>query len=85
MSDSEIIWKYLDRQYSDDHPAIFLYCCGNTRSPQTATMKMMEDARKLFCPPYTEQFLRTIIHGFLENKKKLYMKGIIKIKPIYGN
>lgn len=83
MSDSEIIWKFLDREYLNDNPVIYLYCCGNVRSPKTAITKMAELTNKIFCPAMTEQLIQTVIVGFLENKKKLYMKGIIKIKPLY--
>jgi hypothetical protein len=85
MSDSEIIWKFLDREYLDDNPVIYLYCCGNVRSPKTAIQKMVFDTKKIFYPPMSEQLIQTVIIGFLENKKKLHIKGLIKVKPIYGS
>jgi hypothetical protein len=83
MSDSEIIWKFLDREYLDDNPVIYLYCCGNVRSPKTAIDKVSRFTEKIFYPAMTEQLIKTVIIAFLENKKKLYIKGLIKIKPIY--
>ena len=83
MSDSEIIWKFLDREYLDDNPVIYLYCCGNVRSPKTAIDKVCRFTEKIFYPAMTEQLIKTVIIAFFENKKKLYIKGLIKIKPIY--
>jgi hypothetical protein len=84
MSDSEIIWKFLDREYLDDNPVIYLYCNGNVRSPKTAVTKAIELTNKVFYPAMSEHLIQTVIVGFLENKKKLYKKGLIKIKPIYA-
>ena len=27
MSESELIWKYIQLEFPDEHPAIYLYCC----------------------------------------------------------
>lgn len=83
MSDSEIIWKFLHNIYLDDHTAIYLYCCGNVRSPSTAINKIMEEIRIVFVPMIDEYYVKTIVKAFLDNKKKLFMKGLIKIKPLY--
>jgi len=84
MSDSEIIWKFLEREFLDEHPAIYLYCCGNVRSPKTAIDKLEVITKKIFYPAMSIYLIKSVIKGFLENKKKLYIKGLIKIKPLYG-
>ncbi len=84
MTDSEIIWKYLNGEIKDDHPAVYLYCCGNARSPKTAKDKLLVLAYQVFAPAMPDYILKATIHGFLENKKKLYMKGLIKVKPLYS-
>ena len=55
MSDSEIIWKFLIREYKDDHVVIYLYCCGNVRSPKTAIDRVFEFTKQIFCPAITGQ------------------------------
>lgn len=85
MSDSEIIWKFLERGFLDEHPAIYLYCCGNVRSPKTAIDKINDLTKPIFYPAMSEHLIKAVIKGFLENKKKLYFKGLIQVKPLYGN
>lgn len=84
MTDSEIILKFLEREYLDDNPVIYLYCNGNVRSPKTAIEKAVELTNQVFHPPMTKRLIQTVVEGFLENKKKLYRKGLIKIKPLHG-
>ena len=83
MQDSTIIWKFLNREYDNDHPVVYLYACGNVRSPKTAVDRIMGLTRKIFYPAMTEQLIKTVVIAFLDNKKKLYMKGEIKIKSLY--
>jgi len=85
LFDSQLIWKYLSHVYLDDHQVIYLYACGNVRSPKIAVEKAMESVLPIFCPPMKEQLLKVVIKAFLEYKKKQYTNGKIKIKPIYGN
>lgn len=83
MQDSQLIWKLLARDYPDDHVVIYLYSCGNVRSPITAMNRVMDDIERIFCPPMSETYLKKIVKGFLDYKKKQYINGEIKIKPIY--
>lgn len=83
ITDSTIIWNFLQKEFKDDHPVIYLYSCGNVRSPQTAIDKAMAISIPIFSPPISEYFVKTIIKGFLEMKKEKYKKGEIKIKPLY--
>jgi hypothetical protein len=83
MSDSEIIWKFLEREFLDEHPVIYIYCKGNKRSSTTAITKISDITNPIFYPAMSDFLIRTVIKGFLENKKKQYIKGLIKIKPLY--
>jgi hypothetical protein len=83
MSDSEIIWKFLIREFQDDHPAIYMYVCGNIRSPKTAINKILNQTKPIFYPPINEQLITSTIKGFLDRKKIQYINGEIKVKPLY--
>jgi len=83
MQDNTYIWKYLSNQYPDEHVAIYLYVCGGIRSSNHSIQKIMCDTSKIFCPPLSEKQLVTIVTSFLDVKKKQYIMGEIKIKPIY--
>ena len=83
MQDSNIIWNFIAREYGDDHPIIYLYACGNVRSPKTATDKAMDLLRKIFYPAMSEHLIKTVLIAYLDFKKKQYLNGEIKIKSIY--
>jgi hypothetical protein len=83
MSDSRIIWKFLSREFTDDSPVIYLYVCGNTRSPVTAVDNAMKILTPIFCPVLSENFVKSVLIGFLDRKKEDYKKGLIKVKPLY--
>jgi hypothetical protein len=38
---------------------------------------------QIFCPPLSEFFVLEIVKNFLEDKKNLYKKGLIKVKSFY--
>ena len=83
MSDSELIWKFLSREYPDSHVAIYLYVCGNSRSCETAMNKVLPTTLEIFSPPLTENYVKTVIKGYFDYKKKQYVKGEIKVNPLY--
>lgn len=83
MEDSVIIWKFLTREYTNDHPVVYLYVCGNVRSPKTAIDKAMSLLKEIFYPAMSEHLIKTVMTAFLEQKKKQYMKGEIIVKPLY--
>jgi len=85
LLDSQLIWKYLSRVYPDDHQVIYLYACGNVRSPSIAVERVIDSVQSIFCPPMKEHLLKIVIKAFLEYKKKQHINGEIKIKPIYGH
>lgn len=83
MSESKLIYKFLVKNYKDDHPCIYLYCQGHKYSPKTGLSRIYNEIEDLFCPPFDKNTLRDEIKTFLEEKKALYKEGKIKIKSIY--
>ena len=83
MSDSRIIWRFLNSELTNDHSAVYLYACGQKRSQITAIDQVLKIVNKIFLPPYTVEFLKTIVKAFLEYKKEQYIKNEIQVKPIY--
>ena len=84
MEDSTIIWKYLTREFPDNHQAIYLYICGRERSKVTSMDQIMKSTEKIFCPPLDVIFVKKVISEFLKYKNKQYIKGEIKLKPLYS-
>lgn len=83
MSDSEIIWKYLDREYPNEHLVVYLYVCGNVRSNKRAFTTVVDAINVIFYPAMNDAIIKATVEGFLENKRKRYQKGEIKVKSIY--
>lgn len=84
MDDSTLIWKFLAREFPDSHQAIYLYCIGNVRAPQTAINKIMPITLKVFSPPIPKNNIENVVKLFLDYKKKQFGRGEIRVKPIYG-
>ena len=83
MADGELIWKFLDKNYKDDHPTVYIYCVGQSRSSNTSTSRIFNDVEQIFCPPMDRHLLKKIITAYLDNKKKLHKNGKIKVRSIY--
>jgi DNA-dependent RNA polymerase auxiliary subunit epsilon len=83
MSDERILYKFLKNELNDEHPAIYLYCVGQTRSRKTAVDSVTKIVCELFCPPYTIEFIKKIVVNFLDYKKIEHKNGSITISPIY--
>ena len=83
MSDSIIIWKFLQRQFPDDHPSIYVYVAGQKRSEETAISTIMSLTKPIFCPPLAEPFVLNIVKSYLDRKKQDYKNGKIRVKSLY--
>ena len=83
MYDSEIIWKFLNREYQEDNIVIYLYCCGTIKNHKTAINNVLEFTKKIFCPAISETVLKANIVDYLDLKKKQYHNAEITIKSIY--
>jgi hypothetical protein len=83
MTDTILINNFLSREFPDNHPIIYIYVCGQKRSEKTAIDKIMVLSTQIFCPPLSEFFVLEIVKNFLEDKKNLYKKGLIKVKSFY--
>lgn len=82
-TDKELILKFLNREYKDEHPSLYLYICGQHRSQQTAIFNILKYTRFIFYPCFTDNFLIEIINEYLIFKKEQYKNGEIKVKPLY--
>ena len=85
MEDSIIIWNFLTKEYKNDHPVIYLYVTNNPRTSTTAVDTITDLVKKIFYPTMPEHLINITIKGFLEMKRKQYIKGEIIVKPIYSN
>lgn len=83
MTDSNLIWKYLTREYQDIHPAIYQYVTSDSRSGEQVLLKIMLGVKIVFCPAISEIYVKSIVKQFLDAKKMQYHKGKIIVKSIY--
>jgi hypothetical protein len=82
-TDRELILKFLNREYKDEHPSLYLYCCGQQRSQQTAFFNVLKYTRFIFFPCFNDNYLTEIIMEFLNYKKEQHKNGEIQVKPLY--
>jgi len=83
MQDSILIGKLLNKEFKDDSPAIYLYCCGNLKSQSTAINKALTVCKEIFKPFIDDDIISHTIEVFFINKKNDYMLGYLFPKPIY--
>lgn len=83
MTDSNLIWKYLTREYMNTHPVIHQYVTGTFRKSEVVLGKVLSDVRIIFCPAISENYVKSIIRQFLDNKKLQYHEGKLSVKSIY--
>jgi hypothetical protein len=83
MTDSELIWKFLLREVTDNHPVIYLYLIGNAEQNKTAINKTLDLTKKIFSPVISETLMLGTIKAFLIFKKNQYSRGKFSISSIY--
>lgn len=80
---TELILKFLNREFKDDHPSIFIYCRGyQVRSKDTSKRNILKYIKVIF-QPMSDSDLLEVIEEFLNDKREKYKKGLIKIKSLY--
>ena len=83
MTKSEIIRKFLIREYPDNHLLIYLYCCGNIRTPNIVLKAAESLTSEIFQPMIQESVIKITIKEFFEDKKRKYKNGLITLKACY--
>jgi hypothetical protein len=83
MSDSEIIWKFLTKEFKDDHPVIYLFVTNHPRSSKNAMDKAINETKLILGDVYPDSLIKPVVERFLTFKRKEYMCGKLQIKPIY--
>ena len=83
MIDAKLILKFLMYEYPDDHLVVYLYVCGNVRSPKIAIKQAMSTLQQIFSPPMDKEFVEKVLLEYLNHKKTQYRRGLIKVQPIY--
>jgi hypothetical protein len=83
MSDSEIIWKFLRKEFIDEHPVIYLYVTNRPRSSKNALDRAVDETKLIFGGVYPDSLIKPVVERFLQSKRKEYMCRKIQVKPIY--
>lgn len=83
MSDSEIIWKFLRKEFIDEHPVIYFYVTNQPRSSKNALDRAVDETKLIFGDVYPDSLIKPVVERFLQSKRTEYMRGKIQVKPIY--
>ena len=67
----------------DSHPAVYQYVKGQSKSRETAVMRVAEISYKPFTDTFTISKVRGVARQYLKMKESEYKAGRIKIKSIY--
>lgn len=79
MSDRTIIFNFLEIEFQNNHPLIYIYVCGEKRLQITVINKIMTITKKIFSPPLSDSFILEVVIDYLSDKEKLYEEGSIEI------
>lgn len=83
MSDSQLIWKILEKEYPNEHLVIYLYVCGSIKNKKTAVKTAIE-LIELFCSKtINTSIIKATVEGFFNIKVRLYKSGKITVKTAY--
>jgi hypothetical protein len=83
MSDIRIIWEIMDTIINDNHPTIYQYVKGKTKSKETAIMRVTGILAPIFQGAYDVSKIRGVAREFLKQKEKDFISGKLKVKSIY--
>lgn len=83
MSDTTIIWELMDAIIKDDHPSLYQYIKGKSKSRETAVMRVTGILAPIFEGAYDVSKIRGVAREFLKQKEVEFKRGNIKIKSIY--
>ena len=68
---------------TDDHPVLYQYIKGKSRSRESAVMRLTGIIAPIFIGAFDDAMVRGVARQFLKQKETDYLKGLIKIKPIH--
>lgn len=83
MTDTTLIWDAITILIPDSHPAIYQYMRGQSKSKETAMMRIIGVLEPLFRGAYDVSKIRKVSREYLQMKHAEYKKGNIKVKSIY--
>jgi len=83
MSDSQLIFNYLNKEHLNSQTIFFLYVSAVPRSAEYAKCEIFESLVDVFTDVIPDNVIQKTIYEFLEFKKKEYSLGKITYKPFY--
>jgi len=85
MSRTTIIWDAMSVLIKDDHPILYQYIKGKTRSRNSAIMRLTGIIAPIFIGAFDDAMVRGVARKFLHQKESEYARGLIKINPIHNS
>jgi hypothetical protein len=84
MSRTTIIWDAMSVIITNDHPVLYQYIKGKSRSRESAVMRLTGIIAPIFIGAFDDASIRGVARQFLKQKESDHSKGLIKIKSIYN-
>jgi len=84
MSDSEIIWKYLNRNILNESLLVYFYIKSSSKDKSSiAIEKTLESTQLVFGDSIEKNLIIIVIKAFFKDKENQYKRGEISIKSAY--
>jgi hypothetical protein len=83
MSDTTIILEMMNDIIKDDHPSIYQYVKGKSRSKENAIMLVTRILAPIFQGVYDINEVKLVVKEFFKQKEIEFMSGRLTINSIY--
>ena len=70
MSSTKIIWDAMSVMVKNDHPIIYQYIMGKTRSRESAVMRLTGLMDSIFIGAYDDDRVRSVARSYLKQDRK---------------
>lgn len=84
MTDSDLILNFLKREYTNEHPVIYLLISGKNKSSYATAINSIHTLTKaIFHNSCKEEVIKHTVQDFIELKQCEYITGKLKTRAIY--
>lgn len=83
MTDTNILFIYLNKIIPNEHPIVYQYVMGGQRSKDSAITRCVGECKSAFNDAVSDMFIKKTVSQFLEFKRLEHSRGNIQITSIY--
>lgn len=84
MTDSDLIFNFLKREFINEHPVMYLLTSGKNKSSYVTAVNSIHNlTNKIFHDSIKEEIIKNTIQEFIDLKQSEYTTGKLRTRAIY--